>query len=739
MRQTAPRQQTDHRDPSDQRPEPNAVAPGHSATPGASEQDLAWLLNEIIHQSPIGIAVIDVDGIYRNVNAAYGNLYGYTERELIGRSFTIVFAPENHRRVLQRHKAFLNGSNETGGEFEVVCRDGSTKTIISNAVRLEATGGGAPMRLVYVIDITERKLAERKLESARAFTQSVLDGLSAQVCVIDERGTIVSVNRTWRAFNRANGGERFALNEGADYLEVCRHFNLAGTPDIDASPEFLAGLKSVMAGDLATFEFEYPCHWLTEQRWFIVRMARLAASDRPRIVLSHYNITSVKRLQQELAGRESLLADLAASIPGAMFRSIKPPGAEARFSFVSAGIEDLIGVTPQAIYASRQLAFDRILDEDRAEYDDKIRIATLLQSEWRHEFRVRGKNDSIKWLSAQAQSRVGDDGSLTWTGFILDITARKKAEAALSASEARYRTLFETVPQGVVYHDKSMQITSANPAAQRILGLTLEQLQRRQSVDARWKSIREDGSDFPGSEHPAMVAARTLKPVKDVVMGVAVPDRGFAWLKINAIPLLEAGELKEVYATFEDITAQVLLTHELRAKATTDELTRLANRRTLFERLAIEYERVQRNPGLRCCLLAIDIDHFKRVNDTWGHAAGDVVLKHVAQTMKMQTRRIDMAARIGGEEFIILLPDTSVENAQALAERIRASVENTSVSTRGHQIAVTISIGLSAINPDDRNDQAALERADLALYEAKHHGRNRVRLDPSLSGDSTQP
>jgi diguanylate cyclase (GGDEF)-like protein/PAS domain S-box-containing protein len=291
----------------------------------------------------------------------------------------------------------------------------------------------------------------------------------------------------------------------------------------------------------------------------------------------------------------------------------------------------------------------------------------------------------------------------------------------------------------VVYHDKSLRITSANPTAQRILGLTLEQLQGRQSIDPRWKSIREDGSDFPGTEHPAMIAARTLKPVNDVVMGVAVPDRGFAWLRVNAIPLLEDGELQEVYATFEDITAQVLLTHELRAKATTDELTRLANRRTLFERLAIEYERVQRNPGLRCCLLAIDIDHFKRVNDTWGHAAGDVVLKHVAQTMKQQTRRIDIAARIGGEEFIILLPDTTVENAQALAERIRASVANTPANTGGQQIAVTISIGLSAIHPEDRNDQAALERADLALYEAKHSGRNRVRLDPSLAGDSAQP
>ena len=722
---------------SDLRPEPNPVAPEHPAN--AIEPDLPWLLNEIIQQSPVGIAVIDVDGLYRNVNAAYSNLYGYAESELIGRSVTMVFSPENRQRALQRHKAFLSGSNETGGELEVVCRDGSTKTIISNSVRVEATVGGSPMRLAYVVDITERKLAERKLESARAFTQSVLDGLSTQICVIDAHGIIVSVNRAWRAFNRANGGERFDLNEGADYLEVCRHFSLAGTPDIAASPEFVKGLKAVMAGDLASFEFEYPCHGLTEQRWFIVRMARLAASDPPRIVLSHYNITSVKRLQQDLAGRESLLADLAASIPGAMFRSVKPPGAEARFSFVSAGIEDLVGLTPQAIYARKHLAFDRILDEDRAEYYDTIRIATLLQSEWRHEFRVKGKDDAIKWLSAQAQARVGDDGSLTWTGIILDITARKKAEAALSASEARYRTLFETVPQGVVYHDKSLRITSANPTAQRILGLTLEQLEGRQSIDPRWKSIREDGSDFPGTEHPAMIAARTLKPVNDVVMGVAVPDRGFAWLRVNAIPLLEDGELQEVYATFEDITAQVLLTHELRAKATTDELTRLANRRTLFERLAIEYERVQRNPGLRCCLLAIDIDHFKRVNDTWGHAAGDVVLKHVAQTMKQQTRRIDIAARIGGEEFIILLPDTTVENAQALAERIRASVANTPANSGGQQIAVTISIGLSAIHPEDRNDQAALERADLALYEAKHSGRNRVRLDPSLAGDSAQP
>jgi len=731
MRRTAPQLPSDHpEEPPARRPESHA---------NGARNNLDWLLNEIIQQSPIGIAVIDLNGFYRNVNAAYGNLYGYTERELIGRSFTIVFAPEHRQRILQRHTAFLNGSNESGGEYEVVCRDGSTKTIISKSVRLNEAGTGELLRLVYVVDITERKFAERKLESARAFTQSVLEGLSAQVCVIDESGLIVSVNRAWSAFNRANGGERFDLNEGANYLEVCRHFSVAGTPDISASPEFLDGLKSIMSGDRMKFEYEYACHSATEQRWFIVRMARLASSDPARIVLAHINITAVKRLQQELAARESLLADLAASMPGAMFRSEKTPDADWRFTFFSAGIEEVLGVTAQAVYAQRRLAFDRILEEDRPAYLEKLRIATLLQSDWRHEFRVRSKGDAIKWVSVQAKARVDDNGNLTWTGILLDITARKKIEAELSESESRYRTLFETVPQGVVYHDAAGRITSANSAAQRILGLRLEQLQGLKPMDPHWKSIREDGSDFPGSEHPAAVAARTLAPVSDVVMGVAVPDRGFAWLKVNAIPLMEAGELKEVYATFEDITAQVLLTHELRAKATTDELTRMANRRTLFERLAIEYERVKRNPDLRCCLLAIDIDHFKRVNDTWGHAAGDVVLKHVAQTMKKQTRRIDIPARIGGEEFVIVLPDTSVENALALAERIRASVEATPADTGAQQISVTISIGLSAIRPDDPNDHTALERADLALYEAKHSGRNRVKLDPVLAGDIAQP
>ncbi len=141
--------------------------------------------------------------------------------------------------------------------------------------------------------------------------------------------------------------------------------------------------------------------------------------------------------------------------------------------------------------------------------------------------------------------------------------------ARLNASEERYRTLFETMSQGIVYQDAAGNITSANPAAERILGLSLAQMQGRQSVDSRWRSIHGDGSAFPGNEHPAMVALHTGAAVHDVLMGVFHPqDAAYRWINANARPQFHPGETRpcQVYTTFEDITAR---------KAAEDEVRRL--------------------------------------------------------------------------------------------------------------------------------------------------------------------
>ena len=166
---------------------------------------------------------------------------------------------------------------------------------------------------------------------------------------------------------------------------------------------------------------------------------------------------------------------------------------------------------------------------------------------------------------------------------------------------------------------------------------------------------------------------------------------------------------------------------ELERLASTDALTGLTNRRRFLEIFEKECSRIQRYGGA-LTLLMFDIDHFKRVNDTWGHSAGDVVLRKVASETHLVLRMVDTAARIGGEEFVILLPETELSGAFLIADRLRLLVADTAVEQdQGPPISVTISIGVAMIGLDE-SAESLLSRADQAMYQAKNNGRNRVEI-----------
>lgn len=164
---------------------------------------------------------------------------------------------------------------------------------------------------------------------------------------------------------------------------------------------------------------------------------------------------------------------------------------------------------------------------------------------------------------------------------------------------------------------------------------------------------------------------------------------------------------------------------ELRALAETDPLTGLLNRRAFLPAAAAAME-LYESSGTAVCILMLDIDHFKRVNDTRGHAAGDEVIRTVGRVIASQVRAADRAARFGGEEFVVLLRDTDETGALRLAERIREQVAATGVLHQGASVTVTVSGGLALAEKYDRDIEDVVQRADTALYAAKAAGRNRV-------------
>jgi diguanylate cyclase (GGDEF)-like protein len=197
-------------------------------------------------------------------------------------------------------------------------------------------------------------------------------------------------------------------------------------------------------------------------------------------------------------------------------------------------------------------------------------------------------------------------------------------------------------------------------------------------------------------------------------------------LSIAALLSQHRANTRQLEARIQDRTAELSAANrQLQELAVTDSLTGLLNRRALFHLLRQEIERGQRyRHGL--ALITFDVDHFKEVNDRYGHAVGDVVLQHVAAITSQAIRQTDAMARYGGEEFVVVAPETDEAGALHLAERMRDALRTTDIAVDHATLRVMASFGVAMLRPDDKEPEQLLRRADRALYAAKAAGRDRV-------------
>lgn len=207
-------------------------------------------------------------------------------------------------------------------------------------------------------------------------------------------------------------------------------------------------------------------------------------------------------------------------------------------------------------------------------------------------------------------------------------------------------------------------------------------------------------------------------------------DQAITWIDGRTVRMEIATDISALKNTEQKLLEAKKLAE---ARASQDELTNLNNRRAFFEQgeQLFKQARRYRHPT---SVMMIDIDHFKNINDNHGHSGGDSVLKAIAPLLQKSIREADILARIGGEEFAVILPQTSIEEASNLAERIRQKIEEASIVHDGLPIKITASFGISAcMSTEDDDLEKMMARADDALYIAKKKGRNQVKVCPKIS------
>lgn len=316
--------------------------------------------------------------------------------------------------------------------------------------------------------------------------------------------------------------------------------------------------------------------------------------------------------------------------------------------------------------------------------------------------------------------------------LLVGIKRRKQAETALAEQGALLNSLLTALPIPVFYKDVAGRYLGVNKAFENFYGQTNQELIGKSVWDIAPPELAQGYSDKDLEllrEQGVQTYESSVEDESGVRHDVVFHKAAFTDGQ---------GIIRGLIGVFLDITERKRLENELQIQATTDSLTGVLNRRHFLRRCTEELSRMQRYNG-SAVLLLFDIDHFKTINDRYGHAAGDAALQQFAEVCGETLRDTDLLGRIGGEEFAALLVECELANGVDIAERLRRAVEDmAAVAVDGAQIRFTISIGAAACRRTC-SIMDMLSRADAAMYQAKALGRNRVVVAGGQGENSESP
>jgi diguanylate cyclase (GGDEF)-like protein/PAS domain S-box-containing protein len=383
-------------------------------------------------------------------------------------------------------------------------------------------------------------------------------------------------------------------------------------------------------------------------------------------------------------------------------------------------------------YITFNPAFERFLGKSYPEIVGKSNM-DLLPTVWTHkeiesdqQMVLNRVGDRYEWQLEKSMGGMRDvfidkapvmddrDNVIGIVGAISDISTARAKEKELTRNNQRIESLLNALPAAMVLiNPKTREISDLNPLAMVMLNYTREQL-----IGKNCKAhICRGETDQCPLENPSVLSCRTEGAVMDS-SGRLIPV-------LKSTVLTEIDDNSLLLECFLDISQQKALEAQLRDMAEKDFLTGIFNRRHFIETAEKEVSRAKRYKNM-ISVAMLDIDWFKNINDQFGHAAGDVIIKGVAGICQESLRDTDIIGRIGGEEFAALLIESSLEDSLIVAKRLKKNIESHAFRFEDKEIRCTISIGISGLIPEEDTLEAIMKRTDAALYEAKKAGRNQI-------------
>ncbi|WP_170107612.1 sensor domain-containing diguanylate cyclase [Photobacterium lipolyticum] len=337
-----------------------------------------------------------------------------------------------------------------------------------------------------------------------------------------------------------------------------------------------------------------------------------------------------------------------------------------------------------------------------------------------HTYRNIG-NDGTEFIVLTVDHVIDWQGEPAMQITVMDLSAQFDTLQQLHDSERRYRELVDGSIQGILVH-RDFRPLFCNQAFAGMFGF--DSPQALLATESILPLFSADFHQQARKNYHSLVSGRKNNLISEIECQRI--DGKTGWLNLLSRPITWNGG-QAIQVTAMDISRQHQLRKQLEYRANYDGLTELLNRRATSEILEAQLvsHRLQALP--LCCVL-IDLDDFKAVNDRFGHCVGDEVLRQFAVTCRHHLRQTDFVGRWGGEEFILVLPNTIAEQARILTERLRQEIASIAVATSSGEIGITVCMGIADLRDGEKSAEPLLSRADRALYAAKHNGKNRVEL-----------